>query len=135
MNVFKTWFGLPDEAASAEQPGFPWIYLHALSDIDAIDERRAKKLQMLFKHSTSCGLSGMMLRRFEQQWEGMGDQMDFCFLDVISHRELSREVARRYQVLHQSPQLLILNQGGLLRHASHGEIGGISLEDILKNPA
>lgn len=135
MKLLKTWFGLPDEAAKAEKPGFPWIYLTERSDIDAIDQSRAKKVQLLFKHSTSCGLSGMILRRFEQQWAGTGDQADFYLLDLIRQRELSNEIARRYQVLHQSPQLLILNQEGLLRHASHGEIGAISPEDILKNPA
>jgi bacillithiol system protein YtxJ len=131
MKLLKTWFGLPDETAKDEKPGFPWIYLNTLSDLDAIDQSRDKKVQILFKHSTSCGLSGMMLRRFEQQWDRMGDQADFYFLDLIRQRELSNEISRRYQVLHQSPQLLILNQEGLLRHASHGEIGAISPGDIL----
>ena len=135
MKLFKTLFGLPGREGDHAQQGFEWVPLTGTADLDHIDAARAKKPQVLFKHSTSCGLSGMMLRRFEKQGEMMGDEADFYLLDLIRHRELSNEVARRYAVPHQSPQLLILDKNGVREHASHGDIGAINPLDVLKNPA
>jgi bacillithiol system protein YtxJ len=114
---------------------FPWVAITTHEDLDLIDWMRSEKPQVVFKHSTSCGLSGMMLRRFEKQWEGMGDQVDFHLLDLIGHRSLSNELAARYEVSHQSPQILILDKSGVLIHASHSHIGSLAPAEILKNPA
>lgn len=135
MKLLKSIFGLPGQESAPEQAAFPWLALSSQAELDLLDESRAGRPQILFKHSTSCGLSGMMLRRFEKQWNSVGDQVDFYLLDLIRYRELSNEVAHRFGVPHQSPQLLILDKNGVLKQASHSGIGSIHPDDILKNPA
>lgn len=135
MKLLKTIFGIPQQETKTEKPAFPWVALSSKADLDLIDEGRGNRPQILFKHSTSCGLSSIMLRRFEKQWSSAGDQMDFYILDLIRHRELSNEVAYRFGVRHQSPQLLILDKNGVLKQASHSGIGSIDPDDILQNPA
>lgn len=135
MKLFRSLFKIPDTANAEENPGIPWFNLTSAPDLDQLETGRAFRPQVLFKHSTSCGLSGMMLRRFEKLWGSVGDQADFYFLDLIAHRELSNAVSRRYGVPHQSPQLIIIGAEGVLLHSSHGEIGAISPEEVLKNPA
>jgi len=134
MKLFKSLFGLPDESGREENRGIPWKYMNSAADLDLIESGRAARPQILFKHSTSCGLSSMMLRRFERRMEPLSDRVDFYFLDLIAQRELSDAVAQRYGVLHQSPQLFILSPEGGLQHVSHGEIGAIAPDDVLKNP-
>lgn len=92
-------------------------------------------LKVIFKHSTRCGLSGMMLRRFQQNWELAREQADFYILDLISHRDLSQEVARHFDIPHQSPQVLIVSEGRVLDHDSHGGIDRLRPDKESKNPA
>ncbi|MGB5402365.1 bacillithiol system redox-active protein YtxJ [Robiginitalea sp.] len=134
MKLFKSLFGLPDASGDEDNYGIPWKYMKSAADLDLIESGRATRPQILFKHSTSCGLSSMMLRRFERRWEAVSHLADFYFLDLIANRELSNAVAQRFGVPHQSPQLLILGQEGGPEHFSHGDIGAIAPENVLKNP-
>jgi bacillithiol system protein YtxJ len=133
MRLFKSFFGLPEESGSEGKYGIPWKYLESEADLDLLENGRGTRPQILFKHSTSCGLSGMMLRRFEKRWESVGDLADFYFLDLIAHRKLSNAIVQRYGVPHQSPQLLILDKDGVRQHVSHGAIGAITPDEVLKN--
>ncbi|MGB5188844.1 bacillithiol system redox-active protein YtxJ [Robiginitalea sp.] len=135
MKLFKSLFGLPDESIEEDNQGIAWIHIQSVADLDQLESGRASRPQILFKHSTSCGLSSMMLRRFEKRWESVGHLADFYYLDLIAHRGVSNEVAQRYGVRHQSPQLFILGPEGVLRHVSHGDISAVSPEDVIKNPA
>jgi bacillithiol system protein YtxJ len=134
MKLFKSFFGLPEESGSEGKYGIPWKNLESEADLDLLENGRGTRPQILFKHSTSCGLSGMMLRRFEKRWESVGDLADFYFLDLIAHRKLSNAIVQRYGVPHQSPQLLILDEDGVRQHVSHGAIGAITPDEVLKNP-
>ena len=44
---------------------------------------------------------------------------------------MSNEVGFKFQVMHQSPQLLIIKNGVAVAHASHGEINALNLEDFV----
>ncbi len=90
---------------------------------------------VIFKHSTRCGLSGMMLRRFQQNWDQARGEADFYLLDLVGNRELSNEVARIFEVPHQSPQVLIVENGSVRDCDSHGGIDRLRPEPESKNPA
>ena len=118
------WKDLWDKWTADERtPDFPW---QPLSDTEAIPG----KFRVIFKHSTSCGISGMMLRRFQDTWPP--DAADYRLVDVRNERELSGEVAQRYGCRHESPQVLIIRDGELVAHASHGDIGGLRPQDYLE---
>ena len=59
----------------------------------------------------------------------------FNLLDLISHPHLSREVARHFDVPHQSPQVLILEGDRVRDHDSHGGIDRLRPDLESKNPA
>lgn len=134
MKLFKSLFGLPEESDNEGDYGIPWKNMESQADLDLLETGRAARPQILFKHSTSCGLSGMMLRRFEKRWESVRHLADFYYLDLIAHRRISDAVVQRYGVPHQSPQLLIFDEEGVRQHVSHGAIGGIVPDEVLKNP-
>lgn len=115
--------------------GIPWNVLEGEGALDSLNAAREDRVQIIFKHSTSCGLSGMMLRRFEQNWGACRDCADFHLLDLIRNRQLSSRLAEVLEVYHQSPQVIVLGPEGVLAHASHGDIDGIRPEGIIKNPA
>jgi bacillithiol system protein YtxJ len=46
----------------------------------------------------------------------------------LSYREVSNEIGYKFQVIHQSPQLLVIKNGVAVAHASHGAINELDLE-------
>jgi bacillithiol system protein YtxJ len=52
---------------------------------------------------------------------------DLHYLDLLNYRDVSNEVGYKFQVMHQSPQLLVLRNGVVVAHASHGAINEMDL--------
>ncbi len=74
---------------------------------------------ILFKHSTRCMVSTMALRSFEAEFES---DIPSYFIDLIKYRELSNYIADSLQVVHQSPQVITINNGLVVYSDSHYHI-------------
>jgi len=106
-----------------------WIQL---TDINQLEEINAsEKPVIIFKHSTRCGISTMVLRKFERNFTIEENQLKMYFLDLIAYRSLSNKIASTYNVVHESPQLLLVKNGKAIVHSSHSGIHTIALEDFL----
>ncbi|MBT8252451.1 MAG: bacillithiol system redox-active protein YtxJ [Bacteroidia bacterium] len=119
-NIFKT-------SSPSEKKVLPWISLTHLEQLEAIQNRSHDKLQIIFKHSTRCGISGMVLNQFVDRFDLDEERVDLYYLDLLACRQLSDEVGYRFQVMHQSPQLLVIKKGEVIAHDSHGAINTIDL--------
>jgi len=75
----------------------------------------------LMKHSTTCPISAAAYQQFEQYLD-QHPQAEAGFIVVQSSRDLSNQVAQMTGVTHQSPQVLLVRNGQVLFHASHGDI-------------
>lgn len=71
----------------------------------------------IFKHSTRCSISSTVLDRLERKWDKPTIKM--YYLDLIKHRDISNLIAERFNVEHESPQLIILQNGQVVYHDSH----------------
>jgi len=103
-----------------------WISFTSADQLNEIKKHEGYSL--IFKHSTRCSISMMAKRRFELDWEDLPEDMPLYFLDLISYRELSAQVAQLFQVHHESPQLLLIKDGECVLDQSHG---AISVEEAL----
>lgn len=108
---------------------FTWRTLDELSQLDALEKLSEEKLVVIFKHSVSCGISHMVWHQFQNEIDFNNDYIEMLYLDLLAHRDVSNEITRRFQVLHQSPQILVIRDGKVLHHASHS---AIRLSDIRK---
>lgn len=131
MGIWNNLFGGEHTPQQNKDTNVQWIALRNNSQLEDIDRNGSNKPQLIYKHSTSCGISSMVLRRLEQLMQKVGGEADLYFLDIHRHREVSDAIAGRYKVRHQSPQLLILKQGKLLAAASHGAIAEVDLSQYL----
>ncbi len=86
-----------------------------------------QKPVLLFKHSFRCGVSSMVLRRFEKTLVDIRDDYHYYFLDILKFRNLSNRVAEKFNIAHESPQLLVIDKGLVLSHDSHNGILDIQL--------
>lgn len=75
----------------------------------------------VFKHSTRCSISSMVLNRLERDWENT-PEIPTYFLDLIAFRAISNRIAEESGVVHESPQLLLFKAGECFAHASHTAI-------------
>lgn len=82
---------------------------------DAIEESRIRPV-LLFKHSTSCGISAGVFRDVSMV------DADVNIVVVQTDRHVSDEIARHTGIRHESPQAIVLKNGEAIYHASHYDI-------------
>ncbi len=99
-----------------------WSELHTSEALAALTAASFERPQLIFKHSTSCGISSMVLRKFGLQHADNKNQVSFHLLDLLRNRSLSNEIAQKFEIPHQSPQLLLIAHGKVELHASHYDI-------------
>lgn len=88
---------------------------------------------LIFKHSTRCSVSMMAKRRFEQDWDIIPAETNLYFLDLISHRAISAQIADIFEVTHESPQILLIKDGNCVMDASHSEISADEVAEQINN--
>tara|TARA_R110000850_G_scaffold277086_1_gene422436 strand:- start:181107 stop:181487 length:381 start_codon:yes stop_codon:yes gene_type:complete len=121
MSLFKNLFNTNKTEKEPQNP-FPWKPLTTASQLDTIVEKSKTQTVVIFKHSTRCGISRMVLNRFEERFAENEKDVVFYYLDLLNYREVSNEVAARFQVMHQSPQLLVIKNGASVAQGSHYDI-------------
>jgi bacillithiol system protein YtxJ len=114
-----------------EEKNIPWNKLSTLDQLDSILEDSLKRPIVIFKYSTRCGTSRMVLREFERNYSIDDGRIKLYFLDLIAFRDVSDEVAIRFQVLHHSPQLIVIKNGNTVHHSSHYSIDAEILEKFI----
>jgi bacillithiol system protein YtxJ len=124
MGIFNTLF--KGEQNPKEEKQLPWIALTEVSQLDEIIQKSKSKTQIIFKHSTRCGISRMVMNQFVKAYN-VDVNADLYYLDLLNFREVSNETGYKFQVIHESPQLLVIKNGVVVQHASHGDINSINI--------
>ncbi|MFD2098410.1 bacillithiol system redox-active protein YtxJ [Flagellimonas iocasae] len=129
MGIFDSVFGKKEKVVE-EKKQLPWVHLESLEQLEGITEKSNHRTQVIYKHSTTCGISSMTLRMFSDAYD-MDTECDLYFLTIQSHRDISNAVASQFGVRHESPQLLIIKDGKVTFHTSHGAISDVNLKDYV----
>lgn len=119
MGFLDQIFGKKEEQ---DQTKTLWTRIESEKDLDAAVEKSLKKKVVIFKHSTRCFISKTVLKSFEKQMENSDKDYSYYFLDLIAHRNISNEIESQLDVVHQSPQLIVLENGKAIYNASHQSI-------------
>ena len=125
MSIFKNIFNTSNQAEKVETTNVHWIPLTSLEQIEELIKQSVSESILIFKHSTRCGISRMVIKSFEKQFDVSMRGQKVYYLDLLNYREVSDEVGYRFQVLHESPQLLVIKNGIAVAHASHYDILGL----------
>lgn len=131
MGLFGKLFGNDNDANKQEPNKIQWIPLASVSQLEEIATASAGKPQVIFKHSTTCGISRMVLNMVKSSYTLEPGAMDMYFLDLLANRDVSNAVAQKFQVMHQSPQMLIVKNGVVVAHDSHGGINELELASYI----
>ena len=104
-----------------------WIPFTNETQLSEIKDKSNGKPQLVFKHSIRCSISSMTKSRLERSRQP--DNIDFYYLDLINYRSLSNKLAEEFNVLHESPQILLIKGGKCVYDESHT---AIRMEDIVQ---
>lgn len=107
-----------------------WIEITDEAQLNDVKKLSATKSQLIFKHSTRCPVSSMAKTRLERGVTP--DNIDFYYLDLIKHRNISQKIAETFDVNHESPQILLIKNGACIYDDSHS---GINMDDIVEQTA
>ena len=129
MSVFNSIFGKSENPSSSTSK-INWIPLKDLGQLNEIVAISNEKPVVIFKHSTRCSVSRMALKQFENEFD-LEDKVDAYFLDLLEYRDISNEIASRFGVYHQSPQLLLFKEGKSIYDVSHSDIDAGELKGKL----
>jgi bacillithiol system protein YtxJ len=127
MGFLDGLFGKSDEV---EKPNSFWNYLEETT-LDEIIEISKLKPVIIFKHSTTCGISKFVWSKFQKEYKISNEDIDFYYLDLLSYRSISNEVAERFNIVHQSPQLLVIKDGVCVFNKSHESIDASDLNEFI----
>lgn len=108
-----------------------WNKLSDIAQLDEIAKASTDKPILIFKHSTRCSISATALDRIERAWKSDEVQsLEPYYLDLIQFRNISGAIAEKFNVEHQSPQVLIIKNGKAVYDASHYDI---RYQELLKH--
>lgn len=114
-----------------ESNTLPWIPLTTMEQLQDVATKSSTKTQVIFKHSTRCGISRMVLKQFEGAYKLTENNLDLYYLDLLNYRAISNEIAIKFQVLHESPQLLVIKNGVVVAFESHSDINSLDLSNFI----
>ena len=88
----------------------------SLEQLEVIDKESFNQPQLIYKHSTTCSLS-------QSAWDEL-KQSDFeiNYLDLLAYRSISNAIEAKYNILHESPQVLVIKDGVCIYNESHWRI-------------
>lgn len=96
------------------------------STLEQLFERSNAEPVLLFKHSNSCPISARAYRQMQEV------KVPVSIIIVQEGRELSRDVAARTGVRHETPQALVLRNGRAVWAASHFDISVDAVEQAMR---
>ena len=128
MSFLKNIFGENQENKPVSKVG--WKLLTDAEQLNEIIAASAEKPVLVFKHSTRCHISKTALRKFENDFD-LEEKIIPYFLDLIAYRTISDEIAVRFGVAHQSPQLIVIKNGVAVYNVSHEGIDADKLAQIV----
>ena len=98
----------------------------SISALDRLEARSEQAPVVLFKHDTNCHISAAAYREMSQLAE------EIALVDVSRHDDVAREIETRTGIKHESPQVLVLDHGQAVWSASHYDITGEAVSEVLQ---
>ncbi len=107
--------------------------LKTVEELDACLSATSENPVLIFKHSTRCAISAAASRRLSEYLAAAPDtDPELVMVKVVEARAVSNAVAEKLGVHHQSPQLILVQNGKATWSTSHGSIGGRAITEAVE---
>ncbi len=107
-----------------------WNVLDSMAALQELVHKSHETPVLIYKHSTRCSISSMVLSRLERSWDqSTTPSLEWYILDLITYREVSNAIAQQFQVYHESPQVLLIVDGNSSFDTSHMGISVTAIKE------
>jgi bacillithiol system protein YtxJ len=106
-----------------------WLPLEYIEQLSVLQNDSYEKPIVILKHSTRCSISVMALGRLDRSI--FPTTATFYLLDLLKNRDISNELANKFEVVHESPQILVIKNGECIYDESHMGITMQAIEEVL----
>ncbi len=96
--------------------------------VEEFEKIAAKNSFVIFKASMTCNVSQDAFKEYETFME-KNPNINSCYLYVQEARPLSNDIAQRYGIKHESPQVLYIKDGKVIWNESHWRITEETLQE------
>ena len=110
----------------------PLLSLSSLTQLDQLLASSGTRPFYLFKHSETCGMSLQAYEEVREALDGPAFDTPVYVVSVQASRPVSQAIAARLRVVHQSPQVLLVQDGTVRWHTSHMAITARTLRDAVE---
>jgi bacillithiol system protein YtxJ len=86
---------------------------------------------VLFKHSTRCSISAEALGEYQSFVRTNPTAALYTIVDLLAHWSVSEAIEAELGVRHESPQAIVVEQGGVRAVLNHGAIRAQTLGSLL----
>ena len=73
----------------------------------------------------------MVLSRLERKWNYAVEKLSTYYLDLLRYQELSSKIEADFGVEHQSPQILLIQNGICTFSRTHSDIDVLEIENFI----
>lgn len=119
MSFFDKIFGGKEN--NPERKSF-WKKIESEEDLAKAVEISYHHKVAIFKHSTRCFISKTVLKNFERDIDNLDRELDLYYLDLLMYRPISNKISEDFGIRHESPQLIVIENGEVVNTASHEDI-------------
>ena len=102
-----------------------FVSVGTLDRLEDLFTRSHSEPVILFKHSSTCGISAGVYHEVEQV------DAEVNLIVVQTEREVSDAIAQRTGIRHESPQAILLRNGEVVYTASHFRITAAEIMSLL----
>lgn len=127
MGLFDNF--LKNKGGEEEGENSFWNKLSDENQLEQIIQESHSIPVLIFKDSTRCVISSMAIKQFQNEYTATKEQLKSYYLDLLIYRSVSNAVAEKFEVFHQSPQVLLIKDGKCVYSETHNSI---SFTEVMK---
>ena len=94
--------------------------------LDSLMDNSNERPVVVFKHSLACPISALAYREMQKL------EREVVLVEVQNARQLSRELADRSGIRHESPQVIVFRNGKAVWNASHYDVKAQAVSRVLE---
>ena len=106
--------------------------LTSLNDLEAVLAASNTRSQLVFKHSNACPISADAYDELHKYLPEADANVDYSLITVQTARPVSNDVEAKLQIMHESPQAILIRNGKAVWHTSHRKITKAALTEAIK---
>jgi len=94
--------------------------------LDSLLDNSRQRPVVVFKHSLACPISAAAYREMQKL------DSEVVLVEVQNARQVSRELADRTGIRHESPQVIVFRNGKAVWNASHYDVRAHAVTKVLE---